>query len=47
MIAMSIQTGLPITILSVGQRAGDIDLAPDLSKIIRTFLGLEEEESHE
>ncbi len=47
MIAMSIQTGLPITILGVGQRAGDIDLAPDLSKIIRTFLGLEEEESHE
>jgi len=43
MIAMSIQTGLPITILGIGQRAGDVDLAPDHEKIIRTFLGLEEE----
>jgi len=43
MIAMSIQTGLPITILGIGQRAGDIDLAPDHQRVIRTFLGLEEE----
>jgi flagellar biosynthesis protein FlhF len=42
MIAMSIQTGLPITIVGTGQRAGDISLTPDLREIIRTFLGLEE-----
>lgn len=47
MIAMSIQTGLPITILGTGQRAGDIDLAPDLQKIIELFLGVEEGRSHE
>lgn len=47
MIAMSIQSGLPITILGIGQRAGDIDLAPDHQKIIRTFLGLEEETTDE
>jgi flagellar biosynthesis protein FlhF len=46
-IAMSIQTGLPITILGTGQRAGDIDLSPDLQKIIELFLGLEEGQTHE
>lgn len=47
MIAMSIQTGLPITILGTGQKAGDVDLAPDHRKIIREFLGLEEEKIDE
>jgi flagellar biosynthesis protein FlhF len=47
MIAMSIQTGLPITIVGTGQRAGDMSLTPDLRTIIKTFLGLEEESTDE
>jgi flagellar biosynthesis protein FlhF len=47
MIAMSIQTGLPISITGTGQRAGDIDLKPDLQQIIRSTLGLEEEPDYE
>jgi flagellar biosynthesis protein FlhF len=42
MVAMSIQTGLPITILGTGQKAADIDVAPDHQRIIQIFLGLEE-----
>jgi len=47
MIAISIQTGLPISILGTGQKAGDVNLKPDHGKIIRTFLGLEEVTDHE
>jgi flagellar biosynthesis protein FlhF len=42
MVALSIQSGLPISILGTGRRAGGIDLAPDHRKIIRSFLGAEE-----
>ena len=47
MIAMSIQTGLPITILGTGQKSCDVELAPDHRKIIRDFLGLEEGQNNE
>jgi len=47
MIAMSIQTGLPITILGTGQKSCDVELAPDHRQIIRDFLGLEEEQIDE
>jgi flagellar biosynthesis protein FlhF len=46
MIAMSIQTGLPITMLGTGQKAHDINLAPDVTAIIKGCLGLEEEPHH-
>lgn len=47
MIAASIQTGLPISILGTGQQAGAIDLSPDPEKIIRSILNLREETGHE
>ncbi|MCP4568314.1 MAG: hypothetical protein GY841_12115 [FCB group bacterium] len=47
MIAASIHTGLPLTILGTGRKAGCLDLAPDSRQIIRTFLGLDAEGSHE
>jgi flagellar biosynthesis protein FlhF len=39
MIGVSIQTGLPVTILGTGRKAGCIDLNPDHERIIGTFLG--------
>jgi len=42
-IAMSIMTGLPVTILGTGQTAGAITLNPNLTAIIRELMGLEEE----
>jgi hypothetical protein len=46
MIAMSIQTGLPITMLGTGQKAHDINLAPDITAVIKGCLGLEEDPHH-
>lgn len=42
MIATSIHTGLPITILGTGRRAGCIDVNPDHRKTIGAFLGSSE-----
>ena len=42
MIAISIQTGLPITILGTGRKAGCIDLNPDHQQTIGAFLGTRE-----
>jgi flagellar biosynthesis protein FlhF len=46
MIAMSIQTGLPITMLGTGQKAHDIDFAPDITAIIKSCLSIEEDQNH-
>lgn len=41
-IALSIQTGLPITIMSTGPGPTDVDLAPDLRTVIELIVGLTE-----
>ncbi len=44
MISMSIQHGLPVSILGTGRRAGDIDLLPDHHRILEQMFGAGEEE---
>jgi len=41
-IALSIQSGLPVTVLGTGRRVNGIELTPDYRKIIQQFLGVEE-----
>lgn len=43
MLAASILTGIPITIMGTGQSASDIDFKPDFEEIIRRCLGMSEE----
>ena len=45
--AVSIQTGLPITILGNGRKTGCINLDPDMESLIKSFLGIEEDDNHE
>ena len=46
-IALSIQSGLPVTILGTGRKADGLSLAPDFGKIIRECLGLDDGGSHD
>lgn len=41
-VALSIQSGLPVTVLGTGRRVDGIELDPDYKKIIQLFLGVEE-----
>ena len=45
-VSLAIQTGLPVTLLGNGHKAGSIDLTPDHRALVRTLLG-REEDSHE
>jgi len=38
-VSLAIQTGLPLSILGTGRRAGCIELHPDYASIIREFMG--------
>ncbi len=46
-IALSIQSGLPVTILGTGRKADGLSLAPDFGKIIDDCLGLDDGGSHD